>query len=122
MNSISNLTTLTKISSCLSTIIRQTCYRASIGRIKRPVYSRLYPVKLVKPDGSSINISYNEPISIIKLPFDLSQLNETDRRRRLLKRQMSNKIDLKQIKENQELTSRDIKFDPKKYLNMNKKK
>jgi large subunit ribosomal protein L55 len=122
MNIILKTTALTNISSCLSSTIRQTCFRASIGRIKRSVYSRLYPVKLVKPDGSSINISYHEPISIIKLPFDLSQLNENDRKRRLLKRQMSNKIDLKQVKQNQELTSKDIKFDPKKYLNMNKKK
>lgn len=36
--------------SLLSTLVRTHCYRASIGRIKRPVYARQYPVKLVKPD------------------------------------------------------------------------
>lgn len=100
----------------LSNLIRSHCYRASIGRIRRPVYARQYPVKLVKPDGSSITINYHEPISIIKLPFDVTQLDEAERRRRLLKRQMSSKVDPKKTKET--FINKEIKFDPKKYIRM----
>lgn len=100
----------------LSTLIRSHSYRASIGRIRRPVYARQYPVKLVNPDGSSIQINYHEPIAIIQLPFDISQLDEVERRRRLLKRQMSSKVDAKKVKET--FFDKDLKFDPKKYLKM----
>lgn len=102
--------------------IRQASYRASIGAIKRPVFGRMYPVVLVKPDGSSINIKYPEPIGVIQLPFDVSQLNEVEKKRRLLKRQMSGKSGQKKNNEEEEqIISRDVKFDPRKYIN-NKKK
>ena len=102
---------------CL-TSVRKNSYRASIGKISRPVYSRLYPVRLVKPDGSAINIKYHEPIGIIKLPFDLNKLDEVDRKHRLLKRQMSNKLDSK--KKSSGIIDKTVKFDPKKYLNIKK--
>ncbi|KAI0987652.1 hypothetical protein GJ496_003678 [Pomphorhynchus laevis] len=69
------------------TCARSNCYRASIGRIHRPLYRRVYPVRLVFPNGYSITIRYNEPRSIIKLPFDINSLaTEEQRKRRLLLR------------------------------------
>ena len=105
-----------KPTNFLNNLIRSHCYRASIGRIKRSVYARQYPVILVKPDGSSITINYPEPIAMIKLPFDITQLDEVERRKRLLKRQMSSKVDPKKTKET--FIDKEIKFDPKKYLRM----
>ncbi len=94
---------------------RSNCYRAAFGSIKRPAFSRLYPVKLVKPDGSSITIKYHEPVAIIKMPFNLSDLDEAERKRRLMKRQMSNKAtSTKQA--SGIIIDKAVKFDPKKYL------
>ena len=90
------------------------CYRAAIARIQRPVYARQYPVKLINEDGSSITINYPEPIAIIQLPFDISKLDEVERKRRLLKRQIASKSDSKKVKD--EIIDKSVKFDPKKYL------
>ncbi|XP_014586328.1 large ribosomal subunit protein mL55 isoform X1 [Equus przewalskii] len=35
--------------------------RASLTRVRRQTYARLYPVLLVKQDGSTIHIRYREP-------------------------------------------------------------
>lgn len=53
LNAISKLSTnliaTTQLNSGTSlTSIRNGCYRASIGRNRRPIYARLYPVTLVK--------------------------------------------------------------------------
>lgn len=77
--------------SLVKQFIRHNCYRASIYKNPRSVYARLYPVLLIKPDGSTIRINYNEPISFIRMPFDVNTLNEIDRKKRLLKRQMATK-------------------------------
>jgi large subunit ribosomal protein L55 len=87
--------------------------------VRRSAYARLYPAILVKPDGSSININYTEPISVVQLPFDINTLSEVEKRRRLLKRQMTSKTDTKKVVEKeQQVSSKDIKFDPRKYINM----
>ena len=106
--------------SALETCTRFNSFRASMGKINRPVYGRMYPVKLVKEDGSSINIMYHEPIAIIKAPFNIDNLDETERKRRLLKRQMAGKTDTKK-KSSGILVDKAIKFDPKKYLKQKKK-
>lgn len=107
--------------SCVKVTTRDSCYRASLNSIKRPVYARMYPVTLVKPDGSSITIKYHEPIAVIKLPLDLNQLNESERKKRMLKRQMSGKGDRKSNESVNQILDKSIKFDPKKYLNLTKK-
>lgn len=42
---------------------------ASVTKVHREVYTRLYPTIVVLPDGSSINIRYHEPRRIIKVIF-----------------------------------------------------
>lgn len=42
---------------------------AAVTKIHRAVYSRMHPVVVVKPDGSSINIRYVEPREIIRVRF-----------------------------------------------------
>ena len=118
---VQSLLTVNNITQTVLTIYTRTnCYRAALGTIKRPAYSRLYPVTLVKPDGSSITIKYHEPISIITLPFNINELDETERKRRLIKRQMSNKS-MNTKKSSGIMVDKAIKFDPKKYLKPKKK-
>jgi len=40
---------------------------ASITKVHRKMYARLYPTTVVLPDGSSFNIRYYEPRKIIKV-------------------------------------------------------
>lgn len=40
---------------------------ASVTKVHREVYTRMYPTTVVLPDGSSINIRYHEPRRIIKV-------------------------------------------------------
>ena len=46
---------------------RTNCYRSSITRFSRDIYSRLYPCYLVLPDGSTIRIKYSEPRHLLKV-------------------------------------------------------
>ncbi|XP_078521452.1 large ribosomal subunit protein mL55 [Lissotriton helveticus] len=69
------------ISSCL-----HNSNRTSIVRCGRQVYSRTYPVLLVRPDGSTITIRYKEPRRIIEMPVDITTLSEAERKARFRKR------------------------------------
>ena len=104
------------------TLVRNGSHASSIGPILKPLYARLYPAVLVQPDGSTIRIKYQEPVEIINLPFDLNKLDEKERKRRLLKRQMSSKIDNKRANENEKIIDKSVKFDHKKYINLNRKR
>ncbi|CAL4091682.1 unnamed protein product [Meganyctiphanes norvegica] len=68
------------------------CHRASIARIGRLTYTRMYPTTLVQSDGSSITIRYHEPRKIIKLPLDLTTLSEAERKKRLDARKPKTKV------------------------------
>ncbi|XP_030053209.1 39S ribosomal protein L55, mitochondrial-like [Microcaecilia unicolor] len=65
---------------------QQNSNRTSIVRFGRQTYARLYPVLLVRPDGSTINIRYKEPRRILMMPVDISTLPEAERKARLRKR------------------------------------
>lgn len=40
---------------------------ASITKIHREIYARMYPTAVILPDGSSFNIRYHEPRKIIQV-------------------------------------------------------
>ncbi|XP_039748925.1 39S ribosomal protein L55, mitochondrial [Pararge aegeria] len=86
---------------------------ASITRIHREVFTRMYPTKVVLANGASINIRYHEPRKIIKLPLDMTTLSEDERKARLEKRKPKRKIKITEIVEDN--------FNAKKYLKYIKK-
>ncbi|XP_030302356.1 39S ribosomal protein L55, mitochondrial-like [Calypte anna] len=51
--------------------------------LHRQLYGRLYPVLLVKTDGSTVHLRYKEPKRILMLPLDSSTLPEEERKARL---------------------------------------
>uniref|UniRef100_A0A1A9X193 39S ribosomal protein L55, mitochondrial n=1 Tax=Glossina brevipalpis TaxID=37001 RepID=A0A1A9X193_9MUSC len=87
---------------------------ASITRLHRAVYTRQYPLLVVLPDGSSINVRYGEPRKIMKLPLDLSTLSEAERKARLEARKPRKKLKvIEEIEDN---------FNARKYMKYIKKK
>ncbi|XP_052889877.1 39S ribosomal protein L55, mitochondrial [Anopheles moucheti] len=87
---------------------------SAIVKVHRSIYARRYPTLMVLPNGSTINLSYHEPRKIIKLPLDLSQLSEAERKARIEKRKPKQKI---RIDDDVEDT-----FNANKYLKYLKKK
>ncbi|EDW83633.1 uncharacterized protein Dwil_GK13715 [Drosophila willistoni] len=87
---------------------------AVVTRLHRSVYCRLYPTVVVQPDGSTINIRYQEPRKIIKLPLDLNTLSESARKARLEARKPRKKVKImEEVEDN---------FNAKKYMKFIKKK
>ncbi|KAK2179844.1 hypothetical protein NP493_469g00005 [Ridgeia piscesae] len=73
--------------------VRWNCNRASVTRINRKIYTRMYePTVMVMADGSTISIRYCEPREIIKLPLDINTLSAEEQAARLAKRKPKQKI------------------------------
>ncbi|KAK0075650.1 hypothetical protein PV325_006597 [Microctonus aethiopoides] len=89
------------------------CWTAGITKKHRKVYERTYPVHLVHPNGSTINIQYHEPRKIIKLPLDLNKLSNAEREALLEKRKPRTKI----------IITEDIDddYDESRYINYNRR-
>ncbi|XP_046742160.1 39S ribosomal protein L55, mitochondrial [Diprion similis] len=99
----------------LQTILRGlNCRTASVTKMHRKTYERMYPTIVVLPDGSSINIKYHEPRHIIKLPLNLATLSEAERKLRLIARKPKTFIKIEEDID-------DDDFDAKKYLKFVKK-
>ncbi|XP_075562698.1 large ribosomal subunit protein mL55 [Pelecanus crispus] len=62
---------------------RSNSNRAAISHLHRQLYGRLYPVLLVKTDGSTVRLRYREPKRILMVPLDSSTLPEAQRKARL---------------------------------------
>uniref|UniRef100_A0A8C7N6U7 39S ribosomal protein L55, mitochondrial n=1 Tax=Oncorhynchus kisutch TaxID=8019 RepID=A0A8C7N6U7_ONCKI len=54
-----------RVSSLHTTTTQHNSNKTSIVRSSRQKYERLYPLLLVQPDGSTINIRYKEPKRIL---------------------------------------------------------
>ncbi|XP_061046085.1 large ribosomal subunit protein mL55 [Eubalaena glacialis] len=87
---------------------RADCNRASLTRVHRQTYARLYPVLLVKQDGSTIHIRYREPRRMLTMPVDLDSLSPEERRARFRKREA-------QVKEKEEEPELGDNFDVEQY-------
>lgn len=81
--------------------------RAAVTKIKRNVFTRVYPVTLVNSDGSTTRVKYSTPRILIKLPLDFDSLDEDMQRKiRLLRQPKERKLAEKKVQ---------VAFDPMKY-------
>ncbi|TRY96025.1 hypothetical protein DNTS_006091 [Danionella cerebrum] len=75
-----------------TTATQSNSNRSCVVRLGRKVYERMYPVLLVRPDGSTIIIRYPEPRRILQMPLDITTLSEEEKKIRLRKRQPKKKM------------------------------
>ncbi|XP_043249564.1 39S ribosomal protein L55, mitochondrial [Colletes gigas] len=87
------------------------CWTAAITKKHRKIYMRTYPTHLILSDGSSINIEYDVPRMIIKLPLDMDTISEEQRKIRVAARKPLSKIEV--------LEEIDDNFDEFEYIRMN---
>ncbi|XP_023195880.1 39S ribosomal protein L55, mitochondrial isoform X2 [Xiphophorus maculatus] len=62
--------------------------RTSVVRCGRQKYERQYLVLLVRPDGSTVSIRYQEPRRLLLMPVNLLTLPEEERRARQKRREV----------------------------------
>ena len=63
----------------LLNVVRGASTRASVGKIKRKTYTRMYPTILVLSDGSTVNIRHEDAKQILKVfIFNLITMDTID--------------------------------------------
>ncbi|NXL87465.1 RM55 protein, partial [Alectura lathami] len=91
------------IARCLHTACgHNSSNRTSVSHLRRRVYGRLYPLLLVRTDGSTVHVRYKEPKKILMLPLDSSTLPEAERKARL-RRQFPSKFQVRKEEAFEEL-------------------
>ncbi|KAG8194272.1 hypothetical protein JTE90_024595 [Oedothorax gibbosus] len=85
-------TLLIRSTSHLYQQVRNGSSRTCMVKIGREKYCRMYPTTIVNSDGSSYTIRYHEPIRIINLPMDTSELNEQELKQHVNRRKLKEKI------------------------------
>lgn len=81
--------------------------RAVVTKVKRALYTRLYPVTIVNADGSTVRSKFPTPRILVKLPLDIEKCDEDTQRKIRLMRQPKKKQARKQEVK--------VAFDPLKY-------
>jgi len=82
--------------------------RTATTKIRRLRFTRQYPTTVVLPDGSTISVKHPEPRLLLRLPLDLEQATEEQKRKIQL---------LRRPKLTQKVTEdTDDTYDPMKYL------
>ncbi|XP_066301717.1 large ribosomal subunit protein mL55-like [Branchiostoma lanceolatum] len=94
--------------------VRHNSNRTTIARLNRSRYMRTYNARVVQADGSTITVPYKEPIGVIKMPLDIDNLSDQERRLRMARRMP------KQVRQVEEEFEDD--FDAKRYSHLFKKK
>ncbi|XP_074594843.1 mitochondrial ribosomal protein L55 [Brevipalpus obovatus] len=81
-----------------------------VAKVQRPKYCRMYDTVFVYEDGSTVNMRYDEPVSIIRLPIVYEELqNEEDKKAWTLRRRRKELFTAQKSETN-------VKFDRMAYL------
>ena len=101
-------------------IIQATCKQLNskkclIGKTESSRYVAKYPTTLVFSDGSTLMFRYHEPRQIVKLPLTLDELEDSERKKWLIRR----RIKEVQVKEKDKT---DVQYDKNRYLNILRKR
>ena len=71
---------------CIHSSFRLNSTIAQFGRLKRQVYAKRYPLRIVNKDGSCYDVMFKEPRAIFHLPHNMSALTGEAKHQYLLER------------------------------------
>ncbi len=92
---------------------RENSTIVQFGKLKRKIYAKRYPLRLVNSDGSCFHIMVNRPQLIFHVPFDKSKLSPQELNRYLLERKskLTKKLETRQ----ETVLDNDIQFEHSDY-------